>query len=103
MIQMTTEDRLWHQVVARAWADEAFKRRLLSDPAAVLAEHGIDVPEEVAIRVVEDTPRMRHFILPPSPAGELADEELVGTAVADSFSGFSGFSGRCGCGCGRCD
>jgi hypothetical protein len=102
MIQQMSEERLWSQLVAQVWSDEDFKQRLLSDPRAVLAEHGIDVPEDVEVRVVEDTPRVRHLILPPSPAGELTDEELVGTAVMDSFSGFSGGCGRCGCGCRRC-
>jgi Nitrile hydratase, alpha chain len=102
MTQQMSEERLWGQVVARAWSDEDFKRRLLADPRAVLAEHGIDVPDDVEVRVVEDTPRVRHFTLPPSPAGELADEELVGTAVMDSYSGDSGNCGRCGCGCRRC-
>jgi hypothetical protein len=102
MIEQMTEDRTWSQVVARAWSDEDFKRRLLTDTGAVLAEHGIEVPEDTEVRVVEDAPGVRHFVLPPSPAGELADEDLVGTAVMDSFSGFSGWCGRCGCGCRRC-
>jgi hypothetical protein len=35
-----TIDKAWGQIVARAWQDEAFKRRLLADPAAVLREQG---------------------------------------------------------------
>jgi hypothetical protein len=102
MIQQVSQERLWGQIVARAWSDEDFRRRLLADPRAVLTEYGLDVPEDREIRLVEDTPDVCHLILPVSPAGELADEELVGTAVMDSFSGFSGWCGRCGCGCRRC-
>ncbi len=102
MIQQMSQERLWGQVVARAWDDEDFRQRLLADPRAVLAEYGMDVPEGMEIKVVEDTPEVCHLVLPASPAGELADEELVGTAVMDSYSGFSGWCGNCGCGCRRC-
>ena len=34
------QNKAWGQVVARACADAAFKRRLLADPAAVLEENG---------------------------------------------------------------
>src|SRR5262245_49659796 len=44
----------WSQIVAKAWADESFKRRLLADPAAVLLEQGTAVPAGVQVRVVED-------------------------------------------------
>lgn len=33
--------RKYRQVVAKAWADEAFKQRLIADPRAVLSEAGI--------------------------------------------------------------
>ncbi len=105
MIQEMSPERLWSQLVARAWADEGLKQRLLSDPRAVLLEHGFDVPEGMEIRVLQDTPDVQHLVLPLSPEGELLDEELVGTAVADSFSGICGICGGCGCGsggCGRC-
>jgi hypothetical protein len=60
------------------------------------------VPEGTEFRVVEDTPTVRHLTLPACPDGDLADEELVGTAVADSYSGVCGYCGYCGCGCLRC-
>jgi hypothetical protein len=102
MTQTLSLNRAWSQIVATAWADAEFKARLLADPRAVLAEHGIDAPDGVEFVVVEDTDAVRHLTLPPSPAGELADEELVGAAGADSYSGFSGHCGRCGCRC-RCE
>jgi hypothetical protein len=71
-------ERQWAQVVAKAWSDAAFKRRLLAQPAAVLKEAGLAVPEGVQFKVVEDTERLIHLILPPSPAGveELSAEAL---------------------------
>jgi len=65
------------QVVAKAWTDEGFKRRLLADPKAALGEQGIVVPAGTEVRVVEDTDRVHHLVLPPRPAeGELSDEQL---------------------------
>jgi Rieske Fe-S protein len=100
--QTLSQTRAWSQIIATAWADAEFKARLLADPRTVLAEHGIDVPEGFELVVVEDTETVKHLMLPASPAGELADEELVGSAGADSYSGFSGWCHHCGCHCHGC-
>ena len=67
--------KAWGKLVAKAWSDPLFKKRLLTDPAAVLKENGIDVPPDVVVRVVEDSAKICHLILPELPA-ELSDEEL---------------------------
>ena len=33
-----------HKVITKCWEDEAFKARLLADPAATLAAEGVQVP-----------------------------------------------------------
>ena len=88
--------------MAKAWSDEELKQRLVDEPAAVLEEHGIEVPPGIQLRVVEDTDEVCHLVLPPSPSGDLVDEDLTSSIGFDSFSGFSGGCGRCGCGCRRC-
>ena len=65
----------WGKVVAKAWSEELFKRRLLADPKTVLKEHGIEVPGNVTIKVVEDSGTTVHLILPDAPA-ELCEAEL---------------------------
>ena len=91
-------------LVARAWSDESLKERLLAEPAAVLEEHGIDVPPGIELMVVEDTDEVCHLVLPPGPSGDLLEEELTSSIGFDSFSGVCGYCGcgRCGCGCRRC-
>ncbi len=95
------QEKQWGLIVAKAWADEDFKNRLISNPKTVMREHGLELPAS-EVRVIEDTQEIRHFILPASPTGELLEEELSPAAGADSFSGICGRCGRCGCGCGRC-
>ena len=70
----------YDKLIARAWSDEKFKARLLAEPAAVLAQNGIDVPAGREVRVVEDTDTIAHLVLPLPPSDELGDEQLVGVA-----------------------
>lgn len=50
------------RVVARAWMDSAFKRRLLEDGTAAVAELGITGPEGT-VRVVENTPEVHNLVV----------------------------------------
>src|SRR5262249_13806738 len=72
----------WSKLVAQAWADDRLKQRLLTDPAAVLAEHGIEVPAGAEVRVLEVTEDVRYFMLPPKPGSvmELNEGELAAVA-----------------------
>jgi len=51
------------KVVARAWSDAAFKRRLLADTRAALAEMGIDIGTLAEFRTVENTPKVHNVIV----------------------------------------
>jgi hypothetical protein len=101
-VQQGNWQKQWGQVVSKAWSDDDLKRRLILDPATVLQEHGIEIPYNMKVRIVEDTDEVYHLVLPPSPSGELVDEQLTGSAGYDSYSGYSGGCGRCGCGSRRC-
>jgi hypothetical protein len=67
----------WNALAARAKTDAELRRRLLATPQEVLAEEGIDVPDGVAVRVVENTPGVLTLVLP-APNGDdaVADEDL---------------------------
>jgi hypothetical protein len=58
--------RLWGQLMARAWDDAAFKRRLVADPAGVLREHGYELPPgtNVRLQVVESDEQVQYLYLP---------------------------------------
>lgn len=64
------------RVIAKAWADAQYKQRLLNDPAAVLTEEGVNVPDNVTIRVVEDSESTRTFVIPPPPTDPSAIQEV---------------------------
>ena len=52
------------RVVARAWADDDFKNRLLADSRSALAEMSIDLPAETPhLTVVENTEDVHHLVV----------------------------------------
>jgi hypothetical protein len=102
-LQQGNWQKQWSLAVAKAWSDEEFKQRLMTDPAAVLAEYGVEAPAGIELRIVEDSEQVRYLVLPPSPSGDLSDEELSCSIGLDSFSGMCGGCGRCGCGSRGCD
>ena len=109
MIAQRSEELVWNQIVARAWCDDDFMKRLLADPLAALGEHDLLVPLGTNIEVVigsevriEETDAVHRFILPARPAHELVEEDLVGDAVAYyCYCRACGACGGCGCRC-RC-
>jgi hypothetical protein len=77
---MGTDQNPYAKVIAQAWSDEEFKQRLKDDARAALAEHGIDVPQDKQIEVVENTAETVHLVLPAQPEGEISEKELANVA-----------------------
>jgi len=75
---MTEHRNALAQLFASCWKDEALKARFMSDPKAVLKEHGLEFPDGIDVKVVENAADCVHITLPAAPAGsmELADDEL---------------------------
>lgn len=51
------------KVVARAWVDPAFKKRLLKDTKAALAEMDIDIGTLAEFRTIENTPKVHNVVV----------------------------------------
>lgn len=51
------------RVVAKAWADPAFKQRLLADATAAIAELGFSGTEGTAMAVLENTPKVHNLVV----------------------------------------
>jgi len=91
---MNDQSKQYQQLIAKCWADEAFKQRLLANPAETLKNEGLEVPEGVQVQVVEDTPQVINLVIPARPT-DLSDEDLGGVA--------GGYWGSCMVtGCGMC-
>ena len=79
---MTEQRDALARLFAACWKDEALKARFLSDPKAVLAEYGLNVPDGIDVKVVENADDCVHITLPAPPAssGDLSDDELGNAA-----------------------
>jgi nitrile hydratase subunit alpha len=66
-----------------------YRSRMVREPRAVLAEFGLHLPEDVAIRVHDSTADMRYLVLPMRPAGTegWSEERLAGLVSRDSMIG----------------
>lgn len=66
------------KAIARAWTDARYKTKLLTDSHAALAEHGVEIPAGVTVKVLENTADTQHIVVPvpPGNAGELSTGDL---------------------------
>ncbi len=72
--------KAYGKLVAKAWSDDDFKEKLLADPMIVFKESKIMLPDGIEVKMVENTDKITHFILPPAPSDELSDDQLAGAA-----------------------
>ncbi|MBU0942918.1 MAG: NHLP leader peptide family RiPP precursor [Proteobacteria bacterium] len=71
------QDRKMEQIIAKAWSDDVYKEKLLSEPAATLRGEGIELPAGVELKIVENTPQVTYMVLPlKASKDELSDEAL---------------------------
>ncbi len=73
------------EIISKAWADEAFKQRLLADAATVLTEEGIAIPQGMTVKAVENTDTIFHLVIPPKmPTAQLDISKLASIAGGGS-------------------
>ena len=63
------------QIIAKCWADEGFKQKLLADPAATLQAEGVPLPVGMSVKAVENTDKIFHLVIQAKPT-DLSDEDL---------------------------
>ena len=51
------------RVVARAWTDPEYRRRLLADPAAAVVELGLGGPSATNLTVIANTPEVHNLVV----------------------------------------
>jgi Nitrile hydratase, alpha chain len=69
-MNLEEQERKWQKIIVKAWMDDAYKRELLADPTARLKKEGVEIPKGVVIRIVEDTEKLQHLVLPRKPTSE---------------------------------
>jgi hypothetical protein len=76
------QNKAFAEFYASCWKDDALKARFMADPKAVLAERGIDMPDKIDVKVVENSDNTVHITMPMAPDGheDLSMEELSNVA-----------------------
>lgn len=98
---MTEQKDKLAELFTACWQDEAVKARFMADPMSVLKERGLEIPEGIDVKVVENGEDRVHITIPAAPAGHdhLSDEELSqvagGTCSAWMWTSFMGTSDIC--------
>jgi nitrile hydratase len=66
-----------------------YRSRAVIDPRGVLREFGLDLPEDVEVRVWDSTAELRYLVLPERPAGteKLSEEALAALVTRDAMVG----------------
>ena len=66
-----------------------YRARAVIEPRAVLREFGVELPDDVEVRVWDSTAEIRYLVLPERPAGTegLTEEQLAELVTRDSMIG----------------
>ncbi len=73
-----------------AWyKSSSYRARVVREPRSVLAEFGVELPDEVDVRVHDSTAELRYMVLPQRPAGteDWPEEQLAKLITRDSLVG----------------
>jgi len=66
-----------------------YRSRAVIDPRGVLREFGLELPDEVEVRVWDSTAELRYLVLPERPPGteQMTEEQLAALVTRDSMVG----------------
>ncbi|MCH7625620.1 MAG: nitrile hydratase subunit alpha, partial [Chloroflexi bacterium] len=67
----------------------AYRSRTVIDPRGVLSELGLDIPEDVEVRVWDSNAASRYFVLPERPEGtdSMSEADLATLVTRDTMIG----------------
>ena len=71
------------------YKSHAYRSRAVIDPRGVLSDFGLELGEDVEIRVWDSTSELRYLVIPERPAGTegLSESELANLVTRDSMIG----------------
>ena len=76
--------------IAPAWYKAAaYRSRAVREPRGVLEEFGVNIDDQVEVRVWDSTAELRYLVLPQRPPGtqDMSEDELVGLVSRNSMIG----------------
>ena len=80
----------WSEAEPR-YVDVAFgsRPRAVSDPRGVLNEFGVELDDDVELRVLDSTADIRYLVIPRRPAGSesMLEDELAALVTRDAMIG----------------
>ena len=82
----------YSKIVAKAWADDDQKKKLLANAEVVLKKEGFEIPAGLKIQIIEESENTKIFVLPRAPLNFDKIEDLEKRFTANSAA-----SGPCGC------
>ena len=73
----------------RWYKDPAYRSRIVIEPREVLSQFGLELDDDVEVRVWDSSAEIRYLVLPQRPEGteEMTEEELVQLVTRDSMIG----------------
>jgi nitrile hydratase len=71
------------------YKDPAYRSRMVREPRKLLAEFGLELGDNVELRVWDSVSEVRYMVLPERPAGTegMSEEELAGLVTRDAMVG----------------
>jgi nitrile hydratase len=71
------------------YKSDAYRARAVREPRKVLAEFGVTLPNETAVRVWDSTAEIRYLVLPMRPQGTegMGEDDLAALVTRDSMIG----------------
>jgi nitrile hydratase len=71
------------------YKDPAYRSRMVREPRQLLSEMGLELGDNVEIKVWDSSSEVRYMVLPERPAGtdDMSEEELAGLVTRDAMTG----------------
>ncbi|MEW6153706.1 MAG: nitrile hydratase subunit alpha [Actinomycetota bacterium] len=71
------------------YKDPAYRSRMVRDPRALLAEMGLELGDDIELRVWDSSSEVRYMVLPERPAGTegMSEEDLASLVTRDAMVG----------------
>jgi hypothetical protein len=82
--------KMYGEIIKKAWEDEAFKEKLIKDPRGVLKkDFNIDIPEDSELKVLLSNPKLQYLVIPSNPSedklSEMTEDEVLAIAAGSGI------------------